>query len=86
LPFGLTFLSAGWGIIALLFILIGSKANQLGSWMRSVSHVEASGKAVGGVSTALRVAVIFISVLAYGFTVFPFTYILYRILFHLRFS
>src|SRR6476620_8344687 len=45
LPFGLTFLSAGWGIIAILFILFGSKANQLSSWMRSVSNVEASGKA-----------------------------------------
>jgi hypothetical protein len=84
LPLGLTLLSAAWGSIAILFIIFGSKVNQISSWMRSISNVEAVGKSGGGIWTALRVALIFIFVLAYGIVVFPLTFILYRFLLHFR--
>jgi hypothetical protein len=84
LPFGLTLLSAAWGSIAILYILIGSKLNQLSSWMRSISDIETFSKSTGVIPTALRVLLMFIFLLAYGFIVFPLTFILYRALFHFR--
>ena len=84
LPIGLTLLSAAWGIIAILYILIGSKVNQLSSWMRSISDIETFSKSTGVIPNAVRVLLMFIFVLAYGSIVFPLTFLLYRALFQFR--
>jgi len=83
LPLGLTFLSAAWGVIATLYILLGSKLNHLSSWMRAASDVEPSRKSIGGIRTVPRAAVTFIFVLVYAVITFPLTFILYRALLHL---
>ena len=82
LPLGMTFLSAGWGTMAVLYIILGSRLNQLSSWMRAGFDVEPSGKSIARMWTALRVAVTFIFAIAYGIVVFPLTFILCRALFH----
>jgi hypothetical protein len=86
LPLGLTFLSSAWGVMAILYVLLGSKLNQLNSWMRAAFDVELSGKSIGRIGTCLRGAVTFVFAIAYAVIIFPLTFILYRALLHLRLS
>jgi hypothetical protein len=85
-PLGLTFLSAGWGVMAILYILLGSKLNQLNSWMRTGFAVEPSGKPIGRIGTCLRIAVTFIFAILYAVIIFPLTFILIRALLHSHLS
>lgn len=78
LPLGLTFLSAAWGVMAALYILLGSKLNQLNSWMRAEFDLDP----LHAPLRFLRVAVAIVIAIMYGVVTFPLTFVLYRGLLH----